>query len=42
MLESKVLDAGDEMAKLRDPKAKLGEEDRKAIVDKVDEILGLK
>ena len=29
-------------AVLRDPKAALAEEDRKAIVDKVDEILGLK
>jgi len=42
VLESKVIEARNEMAKLRDPKAELGEADRKAIVAKVDEILGLK
>ena len=42
VLESKVREARDEIAKLRDPKQALGEDDRKAIVDKVDEILGLK
>jgi len=42
VLESKVREAREEISKLRDPKAELGEEDRKAIVAKVDEILGLK
>lgn len=42
VLESNVSKAKAELQKLRDPKAELGEEDRKAIVDKVDEILGLK
>ncbi|MEN6533043.1 MAG: hypothetical protein ABFD89_05230 [Bryobacteraceae bacterium] len=42
VLESKVREARDEMAKLRDPKQELGDADRKAIVEKVDEILGLK
>ena len=42
LLEQKMSEARTEIAKLRDPKQELGEEDRKAIVEKVDEILGLK
>lgn len=42
VLEAKVGEARSEIAKLRDPKAELGEDERKAIVAKVDEILGLK
>lgn len=41
-LEENRKQAKAELQKLRDPKAQLPEEDRKAIVDKVDEILGLK
>ena len=37
-----VTKAKAEIQKLRDPKSSLGEDERKAIVDKVDEILGLK
>lgn len=37
-----VVSAQKEIQKLRDPKQDLSESDRKAIVDKVDEILGLK
>lgn len=37
-----VRDAQKEIQKLRDPKSDLTDEDRKAIVNKVDEILGLK
>jgi tetratricopeptide (TPR) repeat protein len=37
-----VASAQKEIQKLKDPKADLSDDDRKAIVDKVDEILGLK
>ena len=37
-----VVKAKVELQKLRDPKSELSEADRKAVVDKVDEILGLK
>jgi hypothetical protein len=41
-LEAKVRKAREELRKLSDPKAQSSEEERKAIVDKVDEVLGLK
>lgn len=37
-----VVNAKVEIQKLRDPKSSLGDDERKAIIDKVDEILGLK
>lgn|SRR3990167_1907362 len=37
-----VVNAKEELQKLRDPKQTLGDDERKAIVEKVDEILGLK
>lgn len=42
VLEERAKKAREELQKLRDPKAQTSEEERKAIVDKVDEVLGLK
>jgi hypothetical protein len=42
LLESKVKAASDEVKKLREPGSQLSDDERKAIVAKVDEILGLK
>lgn len=41
-LEGKMQRAREELKKLNEPKAQNSEEERKAIVDKVDEVLGLK